>query len=168
VPADICIDALRVFTKNDEVDLIGALGLERDQTISERADGTDVRIEVAPEANTEEDVAGMLEAGYAWIAQRAEQHCRRARADLLQHVGRHGDPVAKVTIGPEVEIPELERQSCDVAVKLEQEARLARDFHPDPVPRKDRYFFCRHVPGNTAKRGSWGKPCACATGPYVT
>ncbi len=63
LPAHADVDALGVLAEDDEVDVLRAPALERDEAVAERADGADVRVEVEAEAQAEQDVAGVLEPG---------------------------------------------------------------------------------------------------------
>ena len=103
-----------VFSRNTTKSTsFASLPFERHQAIGQSAlHRADVGVEIEPEAHPEEDVARVLEAGHARVAERARAAPRRTRVRIsAMHLLREGGPVAQVAIGAEVELPQLERQA---------------------------------------------------------
>jgi hypothetical protein len=148
------VRALGVLAKDDEVDVLRAAGLERDEAIGQRANGADVGVEVEAEAEPEEDVAGVLQAGDARVAESAEEDGAGLRGDAIADVGRERRAVPEVAFGAEVQRPEVQREGAGVAVELEHPRGLRDDLPADAVPGQDGDELARgrrpHVPGRLA------------------
>jgi hypothetical protein len=136
--SDPGVGALGVLAEDHEVDVGGAPVPQRNEAIAQSSHRPHVRVEVETEPQPEQDVAGVLDSGHARIAERAEQHGRGIARDAIAHVGRIGDPIAKIPLGAEVERPDLDRESALGAVKLEHARRLRDHLGTDPVASDDR------------------------------
>ena len=137
LPAHSHVRPLGVLAEDDEVDVLRAAGLERDQAIRQGADGADVGVEVEAEAQSKEDVAGVLEARHARVAEGTEEDGARRPGDAIADVGREGRAVPEVAVCAEVERPEVEGKASGIAVVLEHASRLRDDLRADAVARKD-------------------------------
>lgn len=80
----------------------------------------------------------MLETRYSRVSQRAKEHRARFACDALVDVARVRGPVLKVTFCPEIEPPEVQRESALISIKLEHASRLADDLGANPVAWDDR------------------------------
>ena len=70
------------------------MAFRRESRRGEGLHGAHVRVEVEAEAETEQDVAGVLEAGHAGIAERAEEDGARLVRDAIGDLLREGRAVA--------------------------------------------------------------------------
>ena len=83
--ADVDVDALGVLAEHDEVDLSLVFPLSGTRRSAKRPDRADVRVEIAAEANAEQDVARVLEPWHARVAEarpRAPRRTRRISASI--------------------------------------------------------------------------------------
>ena len=132
------VDPLGVLAEDDEVDVLRGAPFERDEAIVERLHRADVGVEVEAEAHAEEDVARVLEAGDARIAEGAEEDGARFVLHAVGDLLRVGGAVFEVAVGAEVELPQVEAQAALVAVELEDARSLGDDLGADAVAGKNR------------------------------
>ncbi len=126
------IHALRVLAKHIDQDVARRDVAQRRMPRIVEADGSQVDIQVEPEAQAEQDVARVLITGHARIAQRAEQD-RVMLAQLRHLVRRDRRASAQVALRAEIPFREVEPDVTlrgDVPQHLH---RLARDVDADPV-----------------------------------
>jgi len=102
------VEAFSVFAKDDEADVVGGDIAERCVARVEEFGGAGVDEEVELEAETEEDVGGVLVGGDAGIAEGAEEDGVEFVAKHFDGAGRKGDVFAEEFVGAPVEVDELE------------------------------------------------------------
>ena len=84
--ADGDVEALGVLAEDDEVDVLRRLPLERREPLVEESRGALVHVEIELEAHPEQDVARVLVAGHARVAERADEDRVEVAAEAL-HLG---------------------------------------------------------------------------------
>jgi len=102
-----------------------------------RAHRPDVGVQVQPEPQPEQDVARVLEPGHSRVAEGAQQDGARLALDARVDLGRVRGPVPQVTVGAQIEGPQLDREAARVAVQLENAHGLRDDLGTDAVPGDD-------------------------------
>jgi hypothetical protein len=128
-PADAGVQALRVLTDDDEVDVRAAATLERAEPIVEQTNRPVVHIEIERKARPEQDVARVAVVGHARIAEGANQDRVEGPQGVVT-VGRQGHAGRQI-----VRRTPGERHDIDAAGRHQHPQGLRDHLRPYTVAR---------------------------------
>src|SRR5207237_7897437 len=123
------VQALGVLAKDDELEVLAPLSLQRAEPVVDQDAGAQVDVQVQLEAHREEDALGVLVAWNARIADGAEVDGGVLAAQRIHEPRREGRAIAQVPIGAEIEPVELQRKP----EALQHAHADARDFRAASV-----------------------------------
>ena len=138
-PADVHVDAFRVFAEDDEVHIVWAALLERTQPLVEESDGTLIHVQIELKADAEEDVARVAHVGNARIAERADVDRVELVAQPRVAVRRQADARLQIIVGAVRQHLEIQLASEHLAHRTNHLHGLGGHVDADAVARNHRY-----------------------------
>ena len=143
-PTHADVEPLGILAEDDEVDLLGAVPLQRRQAIMKTADRAQVHEQVELETGAQQDVPGVAHVGYARVAQRTHEDRVEGLETLERFVGqrlaRSQETLGTVGEGLQLHLDRVRR-----ARRFEHLDRLAGYIHADAVARQDGESKLGHV-----------------------